>query len=149
MRESVLGNLSLLSWTLQIWTDHRRGVHQNGHPAAIAYCMEHHREWWGGWDRARESGEDASIVKRLAHIHHDAAIKAQLDRCDPPEIKPLFDSLMEKGNNEFESIHTLALALVEENEYASQHDVAFDRARFIERARRFVQEAESRQLVRL
>ena len=148
MRESVLSNLSLLSWTRQIWNEHRRGVRHAGHPAAIAYCMEHHREWWNDWNSSREADEDPSITARLAHIHHDAAIKAQLDRGDPPEIKTLFESLRAKCHSEFESIHELAVALVEENEYVRLNDGAFNRDRYVERARRRVSEIQSRNLAR-
>jgi hypothetical protein len=141
--DAELRSLSLLSWTLQIWSDHRRGVAQFGQMAAIAYCMEHHKEWWKDWELAREFGEDTSATTRLAHIHNDAAIKAQLHRGDPPEIKALYKALQEKGFDEFESIHTLALALMEENEHVRENDDAFSRERYIERANRYVKEALS------
>jgi hypothetical protein len=148
MRESVLSNLSLLSWTLQIWKDHRRGVRHAGHMAAIAYCLEHHREWWKDWDTAREFDENPAMTTRLAHIHHDAAIKAQLDRGDLPEIKTLYDTLREKCYSEFDAIHTLASAFAEENEHVHKRGGAFDRERFIERARQAVRELQSQNLVR-
>jgi hypothetical protein len=141
--DAELRSLSLLSWTLQIWSDHRRGVAQFGQMAAIAYCMEHHAEWWKDWESAREFGEDTSTTTRLAHIHNDAAIKAQLHRGDPPEIKELFKTLQEKGFDEFECIHILALALMEENEHVRENDDAFSRERYIERAQRYVKEALS------
>jgi hypothetical protein len=139
--DSELRSLSLLSWTLQIWSDHRRGVAQLGQMAAIAYCMEHHAEWWKDWESAREFGEDRPTTTRLAHIHNDAAIKAQLHRGDPPEIRQLYNALQEKGFDEFESIHTLALALMEENEHVRENYDAFSRERYIERANRYVMEA--------
>ena len=149
MRDSTLSSMSLLSWTLQIWHDHRRGVRQSGHLAAIVYCMEHHREWWRDWDLATGSDKDASMTTRLVHIHNDAVIKGQLDRGDPPEIMTLFNSLREKCYSEFDSIHTLALALMEENDYVREHDGAFNRDRYVERANRVVLEIQSRNLVRI
>ena len=143
MQDSQLRNLSLLSWTMQIWNDHRRGLPQAGHAGPIAYCLQYHQEWWKDWELAEHLG-DPSIASRLIHIHNDAAIKTQLERGSPPEIKALYDSLREKGFREFECIHTLALALVEENEHVRVTSDIFVIDRYIERANRYVKEALAR-----
>jgi hypothetical protein len=143
MRDAELKSLSLLSWTLQIWNDHRLGVSQAGQFAAISYCMQHHQEWWKDWESAKESGENAAISTRLSHIHNDAAIKAQVDRGDPPEIRALYSALRANGFSEFDSIHTIALALMDENEWVREYEDAFSRERYIERAKCYAKEALS------
>ena len=144
MQESKLQNLTLLSWTLQIWRDHRRGLALSGQHAAIAYCLENHPEWWADWDSPDHGGDDRAITNRLIHIHNDAAIRLQLERESPKEIKALYDSMRDKAFTEFESIHTLAVAFTEETAYAVENNDTFTPDRYVERANRYVKEALSR-----
>src|SRR2546426_9800170 len=118
MQESKLEGLTLLSWTLQVWRDYRRGVPLVGQHLAIAYCLQNHPEWWKDWDTAEYAADERAITTRLIHIHNDAAIRIQIERESPKEIKGLYETLIGKGFTEFESIHTLALAFVEESSHA-------------------------------
>ncbi len=147
MQDSRLQNVTLLSWTLRVWTDFRRGAALTGHEAAIGQCMQHHTEWWSDWEALDATGSgraDISIENRLVHIHHDAAVKLQLENKQPPEAAALYDMLLQKGFTEFEAIHTLAVALTEETWYAREHNENFDTARYVERANGYVKQALSR-----
>jgi len=146
MEESNLRNASLLSWTLQVYKDFKRGVQQSAHEAAIGRAMQHHKEWWGDWEAFdRGSGvEDGSTTNRLIHIHHDASIRLQLENKQPREVGELYQSLLDKGFTEFESIHTLAVGLSEEFSYAREHSEDFQSERFVGRATGYVKEALSR-----
>ena len=134
----------MLTWTLQIWNDHRRGVRLQGHHASIAYCLQQHKEWWNDWEHAHDGSHDHSITTRLIHIHNDAAIKTQIEAGQPQAVKTFYDSLVQRGFTEFETIHTLGVALSEENGYAREHGEPVSLDRFVERADRYVKEALSR-----
>ena len=122
MEDSKLQTMTLLTWTLQVWRDCRRGLPLQGQHAAIAYCLQKHPEWWSDWESAENlHGNDVTITNRLIHIHNDAAIRLQIEREQPAEVKALYDSLCEKGFTEFESIHTLAVAFTEESAYATEN----------------------------
>jgi len=149
MRDSEQPGLSLLSRTLQIWNDHRRGIPQSGEQASVAHCLQHHKEWWSGWATATDTGENSSIAARLLHIHNDAMVRSQLDFGSPREIRVLFDALREKGFTEFECIHTLALAVSEENAYVQEHGGSFNPERYVKKAERYTHEALSRPNLRL
>ena len=144
MEESRLKNLTLLGWTLQIWRDHRRGVVLQGQQAIVAYCLQNHPEWWKDWDSADTSENDRAITTRLIHIHNDAAIRLQVERQQPPEVKTLYDSMIEKGFTEFEAIHTLAIAFTEEGAFATEKACDFSIERYVEKANTYVKEALSR-----
>jgi hypothetical protein len=144
MQESKLAGITLLSWTLQLWRDHRRGVPLVGQHAAIAHCLQNHPEWWSDWDTAEYAGDERAITTRLIHIHNDAAILVQVERDNPKEIKALYDTLRGKDFTEFESIHTLAVAFTEESSHAVENGETFDLQRYVERANRYVKEALSR-----
>ena len=146
MEDSKLQTMTLLTWTLQVWRDHRRGLPLQGQHAAIGYCLQKHPEWWSDWESAENShhGNDVAITNRLIHIHNDAAIRLQIEREQPVDVKALYDALCEKGFTEFESIHTLAVALTEESAYAAENGDQFTMERYVERARIYVKEALSR-----
>lgn len=144
MQESRLEGATLLSWTLQIWRDFRRGIPLAGQQAAIAYCLQNHPEWWNDWDSAEHSGDERLITTRLIHIHNDAAIRLQVERDDPAGVRKLYESLREKSFTEFESIHTLTVAFSEESAFAVENNDTFNMARYLERAGRYVKEALSR-----
>jgi uncharacterized protein DUF1841 len=144
MQESKLEGLTLLSWTLQVWRDYRRGVPLTGQHAAIAHCLQNHPEWWSDWETAEYAADERAITTRLIHIHNDAAIRIQIERESPKEIKTLYETLVQKGFTEFESIHTLAVAFVEESSFAVEHDESFNLQRYVERANSYVKEALSR-----
>ena len=115
-----------------------------GQPAAIAHCLQNHPEWWSDWDTADRPDDERAITNRLIHIHNDAAIRIQVERENPKEIKTLYDTLLGKGFTEFESIHTLTVAFTEESSYAVENDETFDLQRYLDRARSYVKEALSR-----
>ena len=144
MREDKIQNMTLLTWTLQVWSDYRRGQRLDGHLASIAYSLDFHKEWWNDWNTAKEGTDDPSITTRLIHIHNDAAIKTQIEMGQSQAVKAFYDALVQKGFTEFESIHTLGIALAEENAYARAHSETFDQERFVARADRYVKEALSR-----
>ena len=144
MEESRLQNLTLLGWTLQIWRDHRRGVVHQGQQAIVAYCLQNHPEWWSDWDSENTSETDRAITTRLIHIHNDAAIRLQIERQQPPQVKTLYDTMIEKGFTEFEAIHTLAIAFTEESASATEKNDDFSMERYVERANTYVKEALSR-----
>jgi hypothetical protein len=144
MQDSKIHSMTLLTWTLQIWSDHRRGLNLTGHNAAIAYCMEHHPEWRNDWNSVPDSNDDRTITNRIIHIHNDAAVLTQLQTGDSAEPKKFHEALLEKGFTEFESIHTLGLALSEERDYGREHKEEFNYERYIERADRYVKQALSR-----
>lgn len=144
MRESKMENMTLLTWTVQIWSDHMRGLPLTGHNAAIAHCMEQHHEWRNDWHSLHDSDNDRTITNRIIHIHNDAAIMTQLQTGEPAEAKSFHEAMIEKGFTEFESIHTLGLALSEEIDYAREQKETFNRNRYIERADRYVKQALTR-----
>ena len=115
-----------------------------GQHLAIAYCLQNHPEWWKDWDTAEYAADERAITTRLIHIHNDAAIRIQIERESPKEIKGLYETLIGKGFTEFESIHTLALAFVEESSHAVESDESFNLQRYVERANSYVKEALSR-----
>ncbi|MBI4472135.1 MAG: DUF1841 family protein [Acidobacteria bacterium] len=146
MHESNLEGMTLLSWTLQIWRDHRRGLSLTGQPAVIAHCMQQHSEWWSDWDSLdpAASNQDPAIVTRLLHIHNDATILSQISNQQPKEVHDLYEALREKGFTEFESIHAMALAMSEETARARARNEPFDYSRYIENARVYVAQTMSR-----
>lgn len=144
MEESRLQNLTLLGWTLQIWRDHRRGVVLQGQQAVVAHCLQNHPEWWSDWNSENVSETDRAITTRLIHIHNDAAIRLQIERQQPPQVKTLYDSMIEKGFTEFEAIHTLVIAFTEESAFATEKGNDFSMERYVERANSYVKEALSR-----
>ena len=144
MDDSRLQNLTLLGWTLQIWRDHRRGVVLQGQQGIVAYCLQNHPEWWSDWDSEDTSENDRAITTRLIHIHNDAAIRLQIERQQPPQVKTLYDAMIEKGFTEFEAIHTLAIAFTEESAFATEKGVEFSVDRYIDKANTYVKEALSR-----
>jgi hypothetical protein len=144
MREEKMQNLTLLAWTLEIWSDYRRGIPVQGHHAVIAQCMEQHREWWNDWDSAHGTDHDHSITNRLLHIHNDAAVKTQIETGAPKEVKTFYEALREKGFTEFESIHSIGIAMSEENAYAREHNEMFSQQRYVQGADRYVKETLSR-----
>ena len=144
-QESNLQGMTLGSWTLEVWRDHRRGQPLTGHSAAMARSLQHHKEWWTDWTGLEmKMVPEHDLLNRLIHVQNDAVIMLQLDSGQPGEVKTLFEALTEKGFNEFESIHTLALAYMEEMAHAREHSETFDLVRYIERAGRFTKEALSR-----
>jgi len=146
MQESKLQDVTLLSWTLRVWKDHRRGVPMNSQESAVAYCMQHHTEWWPDWDSIDPAiaRADISIENRLIHIHHDAAIRRQLENREVPQVCDLYDQLRQKGFEEFESIHTLVMALAEETWAARENKESFNFERYLERTTDHVKQALSR-----
>jgi len=144
MDESRLQNLTLLGWTLQIWRDHRRGAVLQGQQAIVAHCLQNHPEWWSDWNSDATSEKDRSITTRLIHIHNDAAIRLQIERQQPPQVKTLYDTMIEKGFTEFEAIHTLAVAFTEETSLVTEKGGEFSMDRYIEKANTYVKEALSR-----
>jgi hypothetical protein len=144
MEDSKLQNLTLLGWTLQIWRDHRRGLPLQGQLAAIAYCLQNHPEWWSDWDSAEMHPDDRAITNRLIHIHNDAAIRLQVERGQPADVKVLYDAMREKGFTEFETIHTFAIAFAEEGAFVTEKGGEFSVERYTERASVYVKEALSR-----
>ncbi len=138
-------SMTLLTWTLQVWNDHKRGLPLQGHHAAIAESMEFHREWWNDWESARiGGGDERTITNRLIHIHNDAAIKTQVETGQPPEIKVFFANLTDKGFTIYECVHTIAVALSEENAFAREHNEMFSRERYVQLADRYCKEALAR-----
>jgi len=144
MEESRLQNLTLLGWTLQLWRDHRRGVVLQGQQAIVVYCLQNHPEWWSDWDSVDTSENDRAIITRLIHIHNDAAIRLQIERQQPLQVKTLYDTMIEKGFTEFEAIHTLAIAFTEESAFATEKGGDFSIERYVEKANTYVKEALSR-----
>jgi hypothetical protein len=144
MQEPKTQNMTLLTYTLQIWSDYRRGLPLTGHNAAIAHCMDYHREWRNDWNSVQDLNDDRTINSRLIHIHNDATICTQLETGEPAEVKTFHGALLERGLTGFESIHTLGLALSEENDYGREHKETFNRERYIERSDRYVKQAMSR-----
>jgi Domain of unknown function (DUF1841) len=146
MQESRLQDVTLLSWTLRVWRDDRRGVPMTGHEAAVAYAMQHHTEWWADWDSIdlASSRADVSIENRLIHIHHDAAIRMQLENKAVKQVCELYEMLRQKGFEEFESIHTLVIALTEETWVARENKESFNFERYIERTTNNVKQTLSR-----
>jgi uncharacterized protein DUF1841 len=144
MEESRLQNLTLLGWTLQIWRDHRRGAVLQGQQAIVAYCLHNHPEWWKDWDSADTSENDRAITTRLIHIHNDAAVRLQIERSQPEQIRTLYEAMIEKGFTEFEAIHTLAIAFTEESASATEKGAEFSIEGYVEKANTYVKEALSR-----
>ena len=144
MEDSRLQKLTLLGWTLQIWRDHRRGAALQGQQAIVADCLQNHPEWWKDWDSADTSENDRAITTRLIHIHNDAAIRLQVDRRQPPQVKTLYGAMIEKGFTGFEAIHTLAIAFTEESAHATEKGDEFSVERYVEKANTYVKEALSR-----
>ena len=146
MEDSSLQNLTLAAWTVKIWTDYKRGLPLNGQNAAIAAAMQEHKEWWADWENLARLGPayEQEVTSRLVHIHSDATIQLQIENGQPKEVRKLHDALIEKGFTQYEAIHTLVLALVDESAYARENGEPFDTARYIERMHRYVQEALSR-----
>ena len=144
MEESRLHNLTLLGWTLQIWRDHRRGVALQGQQAIVAHCLQNHPEWWSDWDSDTTSETDRAIITRLIHIHNDAAIRLQIERAQPPQVKTLYETMIEKGFTEFEAIHTFAIAFTDESAFATENGCEFSTDRYVEKANTYVKEALSR-----
>jgi hypothetical protein len=141
-----LQGMTLLSWTLQIYKDAKRGLPQTGHTSAVARAMQHHTEWWWDWE-ALDQGlatQDVSITNRLIHIHNDAAVLLQVQAQKPREVFVMYELLRQKSFTEFESIHTIALGLTEELSHVREHNEAFDQPRYLGRANRFTMEALSR-----
>jgi Domain of unknown function (DUF1841) len=145
MRDT-LQEATLLSFTLNLWRDYRRGVPMSGHNAAIAYAMQHHNEWWAEWDSIDPATArvETWIENHLIHIHNDAAVKTRLDSKEPKELTTLYQMLREKGFDEFESIHTLAVALTEETWLARENNGSFNMKRYVERTVDYVKQALSR-----
>ena len=146
MQDTKLQEATLLSFTLDVWKDYRRGKPMSGHNAAIACAMQHHNEWWAEWDLVDPATArlEIGIENHLIHIHHDAAVKTQLDSKEPKELSVLYQTLREKGFDEFESIHTLALALTEETWFARENNQSLNMQRYLERAADYVKQALSR-----
>ena len=145
MSEPRLQDVTLLSWTLRIWRDHQRGVPLNGHEAAVAWCIQHHSEWWAGWDAIdpATARADISIENRLIHIHHDAAIWLQLENKEVAQVSALYEKLQQEGFEKFESIHTLVPALTEEIWRAREQNESFNFGRYLERMTGNVKQALS------
>lgn len=138
---------TLLSFTLNVWRDYRRGVPMSGHNAAIAHAMRHHKEWWVEWDLMMNPATarmETWIENHLIHIHNDAAVKTRLDSKEPKELTTLYQTLRDKGFDEFESIHTLAIGLTEETWFARENNQSFSMERYIQRATEYVKQALSR-----
>ena len=144
MDDSRLQRTTLLSWTLEIWRDQRRGMPLTGQPAAVAHCMQSHPEWWSDWESAEHTDNAAFIKTRLIHIHADASIRLQIERGLPSQIKILYDAMREKGFTELESIHTIAVAHSEENAKAAENNEGFNLDQYIETATLYVKEALTR-----
>jgi len=136
MNENRLQNATLLTWTLQVYKDFKRGIAQTPHEAAIARSMQNHREWWPDWEAFdRGTGvEDSTSTSRLMHIHHDARVLMQVEQSEPKEIRGFYDALREKEFTEFEAVHTIALGLTEEFSHSREHNEDFSSSRYVERA---------------
>jgi hypothetical protein len=136
MNENRLQNATLLSWTLQVYRDFKRGVTQPPHEAALGRSMQNHKEWWQDWEAIDRGvgAEDATTTSRLVHIHHDAKVLLQVEQADPHEIRAFYDALREKGFTEFESVHTIALGLTEEFAHARETNQDFSASRYIHRS---------------
>jgi hypothetical protein len=108
--------------------------------------MQHHAEWRAEWDMLDPDAPrtEKGIENRLVHIHNDAVVKLQLDNKQPKELSELYQMLQEKGFDEFESIHTLGLALTEETGFARENNESFNTQRYIERATGYLKQALSR-----
>src|SRR5439155_20721453 len=90
------------------------------------------------------SETDRAIITRLIHIHNDAAIRLQIERQQPLQVKTLYDTMIEKGFTEFEAIHTLAIAFTEDSAFATEKGGDFSIERYVEKANTYVKEALSR-----
>ena len=146
MNENRLQNATLLTWTLQVYRDFKRGITQTPHETAVAHSMQNHKEWWPDWEAFdRVSGvEDGTTTSRLVHIHHDAKVLLQVEQAEPKEIRGFYDALREKGFTEFECVHTIALGLTEEFAHTREHNEDFNAARYIERAAGHTKESLAR-----
>ena len=118
----------------------------SGHSAAIAHAMQHHTEWWAEWDLIHPATArlEIGIENHLIHIHHDAEVKTRLDNKEPKQLSVLYQMLRDKGCDEFESIHTLALALTEETWFTRENNQSFNMDRYVGRAADYVKQTLAR-----
>jgi len=138
-------------WAAKVWQDHRRGLPLEGEAVEVAYCMEHHQEWWPIWE-SLESSQDSGItiegpegeVNPLLHVQLDATVKRQIDGDNPKDVKTIYNLLRAKGLGEFDAIHVIDLALTDEIWRMSKENRDFNESRYIIKARHYATQAIQR-----
>jgi hypothetical protein len=139
MNDTAIRNLSLASWARTVWEKELRGVPLQPHEAAVAYCMNQHREWRQYWNQLDGTSDNTKVINMLTHIYNDAAVKLQLDRNDPPEINSLYQSMRAKGIADIDALHVIAFVLQEQTWNAKTNGESFDMAQYVERVKSSVQ----------
>ena len=135
-------------WAAKVWQSHLQGLLLEGEAVEVAYCMEHHREWWPVWE-SLATCQDSGItiegpdgeVNPLLHVHLDATVKRQIDGENPREVKVIYNLLRAKGFDEFAAIHVIDLALTDEIWRVAKEKKDFNESRYIVKTRHYATQA--------
>jgi len=141
MDDSILKDLTLVSWAARVWEKELRGVPLPIQESTLAWCMKQHADWRTFWNNLNNHAilSTPRATNILVHIYNDGIVKLQLETNNPPEISELFERMRAKGFSEMDALHVLSFVLQERTGNATAAGTGFERQQYIERATRYVE----------
>lgn len=148
-KESMLPILRELSrqqmW--EIWQNVKMGRPiDDPKSARIGKMMKAHPQYTRFWEKAL-SYKDKDVVDKkggnpFAHVTLEAAVEAQLEMDDLPEVKQALCALMERGAKQHEARHAILRILSEEIWLILHEKRAFDKAAYRRKLKALAEQGE-------